>query len=150
MRAACLHALVAVTGFNGAMVVAAEPPAGAYAIEVRLEIPNVDAWRWSATHTICLPGPRSGHLPMPLLSPNHPFAECRAADVVHDGAELRYEIVCRGRDAARAHATYRFRPDGFEGRITITLGAKNMTMRELQSARRIGDCAVLAGPPDTD
>ena len=51
--------------------------------------------------------------------------------------------MCEGRGAARAHAIYAVRPDGFSGRIAMVLGAKNMTMRELQVGHRLGACNSL-------
>jgi hypothetical protein len=36
-------------------------------------------------------------------------------------------------------------PDKFSGNVAMVMGAKNMTMTEVQRARRVGDCgpAVL-------
>ena len=78
---------------------------------------------------------------VPVLSANTPFATCTATNVTAGGGTLAYYIVCPGRDAARAHAVYALAPDRFAGRVAMVMGAKNMTMTEVQHARRIGDCA---------
>jgi hypothetical protein len=116
------------------------PPAGAYEVEVRIEIPNVGGWSWQGTSRVCLPHARAGGPPFPVLSANNPFAACRVGNLEQSGTRLEYDILCEGRGAARAHAAYTILPDGFSGRIAIVLGAKNMTMRELQAGRRVGDC----------
>ena len=59
--------------------------------------------------------------------------------------ELGYAIACPGRDTMRASAAYRLTPDGFRGRVAMIMGAKNMTMTEVQAGRRLGTCADLAG-----
>lgn len=112
---------------------------GAYAVEVRLELPNVLSRGPDGIATICLPYAANGALP--VLSANNPLASCAADNVSRDGARLRFDIRCEGRGAARAHAVYTLMPDAFEGRIAMVMGGKNMTMTEVQSGRRIGDCA---------
>jgi Protein of unknown function (DUF3617) len=74
------------------------------------------------------------------LSANNPFTQCTAENMVGDDARLRYDIVCPGRGAAKAHATYSVSSDTFSGNVAMVMGAKNMTMTEVQTARRIGDC----------
>jgi hypothetical protein len=121
------------------------PQAGAYDVQVRIEIPNVSTWAWSTTRHICLSTPASADaLPVPVLGPNNPFGACRARNIERSGAGLAYDIFCDGRGSAHAHATYRLLPDRFEGRIAIVLGAKNMTMSELQTGRRLGTCPLAA------
>jgi Protein of unknown function (DUF3617) len=91
--------------------------------------------------TICLLSARSsGEIPVPVLSANNPFAKCTAANLLTDGATLQYDIVCAERGAANAHATYTLSPDKFSGHVAMVMGAKNMTMTEVQQARRVGDC----------
>jgi hypothetical protein len=118
------------------------PPSGLYEITSRLELPHLERWAIERTTRVCLPGPdHSGAIPVPVLSANNPFDQCVATDVAIDDATLAYRIVCPGRDAARAHATYALAPGTFAGRVAMILGAKNMTMTEVQHAKRIGDCA---------
>jgi len=75
-----------------------------------------------------------------VQSANNPFAKCTAANFVRDGSSFQYDIVCPGRGAAKAHATYTLSADTFSGFVAMVMGAKNMTMTEVQRGRRIGDC----------
>jgi Protein of unknown function (DUF3617) len=116
---------------------------GAYEVEVRLELPNVLSWSATrSTTTICLPYENANGAPFPVLSRNNPLATCPARNLQQDGATLRFDIVCEGRGAARASAAYELMPDAFEGRIAMVMGGKNMTMTEVQSGRRVGECAI--------
>jgi hypothetical protein len=117
---------------------------GAYEITVRLELPHLERWAIDQTTRVCLTTPKvGGEIPVPVLSANTPFAKCSAANLVIDGTTFQYDIVCPERGAAKAHATYTLAPDNFAGRVAIVTGAKNMTMTEVQRARRIGDCGTL-------
>ena len=120
---------------------------GAYEVRVRLELPNVLSWTAAgSTTTICLPyGGTNGALP--VLSSNNPLANCPASNVQRDGATLRFDIFCEGRDAARARAVYELMPGAFAGRIAMVMGGKNMTMTEVQTGRRIGSCDPPDAPP---
>jgi hypothetical protein len=126
----------------------AEPPlprAGSYEIIARLELPHLERWAIDHSMTVCLSHAGSGpEIPIPVLSANNPFAKCAAVNFVNDGATLQYDIVCAQRGAARAHATYAVLPDSFSGRVAMVMGAKNMTMTEVQHARRTGDCGQAA------
>lgn len=120
-------------------------PPGAYAVEVALQIPNVAGPSWQATRHVCLQtGTADLGMPVPVLSPNNPFAGCKAERLVRTDGELRYHIACPGRDAARADAAYALSPEGFRGRIAMVLGAKNMTLIEYQTGHRLGDCEPAA------
>jgi len=119
------------------------PPSGSYEVTARLELPHVERWAVDKIAIICIPSVRSGgEIPVPVLSANNPFAKCAAANLVIDGATLQYDIVCPGRGAAKAHATYSLSPDRFSGHVAMVMGAKNMTMTEVQRARRVGDCGT--------
>jgi hypothetical protein len=130
-------------------VAPAEPEAllqdGAYEVRVRLELPNLERWATTKTTTVCLPYRSGTNAPLPILSSNNPLAECPASNVERDGSMLRFDIVCEGRGAAWARAVYTLGPGGFEGRIAMVMGGKNMTMAEVQSGRRVGGC----DPPGT-
>jgi Protein of unknown function (DUF3617) len=78
---------------------------------------------------------------VPVVSANNPFVKCSATNLAADGTKLEYDIVCRERGSARGHAVYELSTNAFIGRITMVMGAKNMTMTEVQHARRIGDCS---------
>ena len=131
---------------------AAEQPeaplqAGLYDITYSLELPHLESWAIDKTTTLCIrdaggPGP----VTLPVLSDNTPFADCVTKHVVFDGAKLSYDIVCAGRDSAKAHATYIVEPDAFSGRVAMVMGAKNMTMTETQVGRRRGSCDLATAP----
>jgi hypothetical protein len=114
---------------------------GSYEVEVRLELPNAENSAADKTTTICVAdAQKANDAPFPVLSDNNPLANCPARDVRRDGARLSFDIVCDGRDGARAHAVYTLRPRAFDGRIAMTMGGKNMTMTEVQAGRRVGSC----------
>jgi len=116
-------------------------PHGSYQITTRLELPHLERWAIDKTTMICLSGrAATRQIPIPILSANNPYAACAAANVVIDNGKLEYDVVCPGRDAAKAHASYSFQSDDFAGRVAMVLGGKNMTMTEVQHGRRIGEC----------
>jgi hypothetical protein len=41
----------------------------------------------------------------------------------------------------QVYAVYELSSDAFTGRIAMVMGAKNMTMTEVQHAHRIGECS---------
>src|SRR3954451_20964498 len=87
---------------------------GSYEIAFRLELPHLERWAVDKETTACVSeanGPRSA-LP-PILSDNTPFAGCAAKNVHQDESSLTFDIVCDGRDAAKAKATYRLAPGVF-------------------------------------
>jgi hypothetical protein len=114
-------------------------PVGLFAITARLELPHLERWAVDKTRAVCLDG--AGGLPIPVLNTGTGLAHCAAAEVQRGAAGLSYAIVCPGRDATRATARYRVEPDRFQGRVAIVMGAKNMTMTEVQVGRRLGACA---------
>jgi Protein of unknown function (DUF3617) len=123
------------------------PQNGSYEITARLELPHLERWSVDRTTVLCLPGPRDNDIPVPVLSANNPFAKCTASNLVVDGPKLEYDIVCPERGAAKGHAVYRFSAGAFSGRVAMVMGGKNMTMTEVQHARRIGECTPQAALP---
>jgi len=134
--------------------VAAEEPApplqgGFYEITYRLELPHVERWAIDKTTTVCLPGTKGSVLAaLPVLSDNNPFGECTAVNIQQDGPSLGYDIKCQGRDAAKAHAAYTVSSGDFKGRVAMVMGAKNMTMTEVQAGHRVGSCDFVRAPPN--
>jgi len=121
--------------------------AGAYAIRHRLELPHVERWAVERIDVACIPETLGSEPPepmLPILSANMPFKRCIAKAWQLSDRRLDYDIVCPGRGAAKAHASYVLSGDGFSARIFMTMGAKNMTMTEVQSGRRLGSCAVAS------
>ena len=122
---------------------------GSYEVKFRLELPHVEEWAIDKTSTICIPrAAGTSDPPLPVLSGNNPLANCPARNIVRDGASLKFDIVCDGRNAARARAVYTLMPGGFKGRIWMVMGAKNMTMTEVQVGHRVGSCDLARAPDD--
>jgi hypothetical protein len=118
------------------------PTSGSYELTARLELPHLERWGVNKVTTICLSNSRGpDDIPVPVVSANNPFAKCSAANLVTDGSKLEYDIVCPERGSARGHAVYEISSDVFTGHIAMVMGAKNMTMTEVQHARRIGECS---------
>ena len=117
------------------------PQGGSYELTARLELPHLERWAVDKKTIICLPTSlNNGDLPIPIVSANNPFAQCSSANVAAQFSKLEYDIVCPGRGAAKGHAIYILSDDTFSGRVAMVLGAKNMTMTEVQQGRRIGNC----------
>jgi hypothetical protein len=118
---------------------------GSYEITARLELPHLERWAVDKMAIVCLlSSGRQDGLPIPIVSANNPFAKCSVANVAIKIPKLEYDIICPGRGAAKGHASYLFSTGTFSGRVAMVLGGKNMTMTELQVARRIGDCRSAA------
>jgi hypothetical protein len=126
------------------------PQNGSYEITARLELLHLERWSVDRTTVVCLPVSRGNDIPVPVLSANNPFAKCAAANLIVDGPKLEYDIVCPERGAAKGHAVYELSAGAFSGRVAMIMGAKNMTMTEVQHARRIGECSPEAAAPATD
>jgi hypothetical protein len=136
--AAALQVLCLASGAS-----AGEKLAGSFSIAASLQIPNVSGPSWQGTRVLCL-GTEPDQLPVPVLSPNSPFADCEARDLERTTTHMRYRIVCAGRDSARGVASYELSADGFRGEVAMLLGGKNMTLTEHQIGRRLGDCGAAA------
>ena len=140
-----LMTLLIVASASVIFVAAGEPApslqGGSYEITYRLELPHVERWAIEKRTTICLSGVRGSlPTPLPVLSDNNPFAECAAVNIQQHGPSLGYDIRCQGRDAAKAHAAYTVSSGDFKGRVAMVMGAKNMTMTEVQAGHRVGSC----------
>jgi hypothetical protein len=113
-----------------------------YELTARLELPHLERWGVDKTTIICLSNSRgSNEIPVPVVSANNPFAKCSATNLTADGTKLEYDIVCPERGSAKGHAVYEVSSDAFTGHIAMVMGAKNMTMTEVQRGRRIGECS---------
>ncbi len=118
------------------------PPSGSYELTARLELPHLERWGVDKTTIICLSTSRGpDEIPVPVVSANNPFAKCSATNLIADGSKLEYDIVCPERGSAKGHAVYKVSSDTFNGHIAMVMGAKNMTMTEVQHARRVGECS---------
>lgn len=114
---------------------AAPPEPGLYEIGYRLEMPHLERYATQRSAQVCI-----ADAPMPVMSGNGAFEGCDISRLSREDSRMSYELVCAGRSGARASARYRFHAGGFAARIAVKLGAKNMTLLEIQSGRRLGDC----------
>jgi len=115
--------------------------AGRYDVDVRLELPHVEDLNMKKTAAICvMPEGGDGSRGLRVLGDNNPLSRCPASNVRQDGSVLTFDIVCEGKNAARASASYTLSEAAFRGRITMKMGGKNMTMSETQVGRRVGAC----------
>jgi hypothetical protein len=150
MLARAISAIVLVAMLAGAAHAGREEAllqGGSYEVEVRVELPNVANWAASKTTTICIPYVGGANdAPLPVLSGNNPLAKCPAKNIQRHGTTLSFDIVCDGRNAARARAVYTLMPREFRGRIAMVMGGKNMTMTERQLGRRVGSCDLSGAP----
>lgn len=135
---ALLAALLLVAG---AAVQAGDPPrAGLYRVEVTLEIPNVRGEQPFRTVERCLAADEArGRFLAILASPT--IAACPEVRRTGDGRRFAVEVVCQPVNTGRALAVYDLAESGYVGRIAVTMGGKNMTLTEVQRARRVGDCS---------
>ena len=114
---------------------------GRYEVSVRLDLPNIEGPAAAKVTSLCVPAQDGvGNHGLMALSENNPVARCPVVNVRQEGAALSFEIVCPGGNAAVASASYRLAGTAFDGRISMKLGGKNMTMTETQTGRRIGAC----------
>lgn len=114
---------------------------GLYEVSVRLDLPNIAEAAATKVTTLCVSaGDSNGSHGLRPLSDNNPLARCPVSDVRQQEAQLSFEIVCPGGNAAIGSARYSLRADGFAGRISMKLGGKNMTLTETQTGRRTGEC----------
>ena len=131
------------------LVLACAPAAafegGAYAVAVRLELPHLEEAATARQVDLCLDPAREGY-GLAVLSANTPLARCPLSEIRQEGEALTFAIRCPGRNAAEASAVYRLGPSGFTGRIAMRMGAKNMTMTEVQTGRRTGPCGPGEAP----
>lgn len=114
---------------------------GEYEVEVRLQLPNLEGAGVLSRAKICVQQ-RAENMSYGLvvLSQNNPLQTCPISNVKQSGAKLRFDIICPGKNKARAQANYRLQAERFSGRIDMNMGGKNMTMFETQYGYRVGDC----------
>ncbi len=121
---------------------------GAYEVQVRLDLPNLDDITAVKTAEICISAVNAQeNSGLTVLSDNNPLAKCPRSNLLADGNELSFDVQCPGGNAARANARYTIGDASFTGRIRMTMGGKNMTMTETQLGRRVGNCAANAPRP---
>jgi hypothetical protein len=123
---------------------------GAYEIAYQLEVPHVEQFAVSRSLQVCLARrPGAALLALPVLSENNPLANCPASNIRLENGMLSFDILCPGRrnDRSEAHAVFQVTPGGFNGRIFMKMGGKNMTFVESQSGQRTGACNLASARP---
>jgi hypothetical protein len=114
---------------------------GRYEVSVRLDLPNIEGAAAAKVTSLCVPAEdRIGTHGLMALSENNPVARCPVFNVHQQGEALSFDRVCPGGNAAVAAASYRLAGTAFDGRISMKLGGKNMTMTETQAGHRVGAC----------
>jgi hypothetical protein len=113
-------------------------PEGAYRVAVHVAIPNVETRDYDFETEICWRGAHDPAMPLGPLGPG-PLARCPSH--ARDTAEgVTVATTCKGPNAGFATASYTATPGGFSAHVAINLGGKNMTVAEIQRARRVGKC----------
>lgn len=138
-----LGALIAVAALHSPALAEPSLKAGAYEIEVTLELPHVFDTNTRKIERLCLGQDRSTTLGLVVLSTNNPLAKCPATNTKSSMSSLSFDVACQGVNAASGHALYDIMPEQFRGRIEMKMGGKNMTMTEVQVGHRIGGCEAL-------
>jgi len=140
-----LAALAQTSGAPAGEAVRLRP--GAYEVEFRLELPNLDNATERRSAALCITAPdAAGSQGLAVLSENNPLGRCPVSALATEGTDLVFEIVCPGGNAARGRARFTLAPEAFRGHIAMTMGGKNMTMTEIQTGRRTGDCPAHGAP----
>ena len=115
------------------------PLAGLYRVKVTLEIPNVRGTMPFRTVERCIPAEQAEGAFLAIVS-SPQIAECPVVHRSRNGGRIEVELVCEPVNTGRASARIELAEMGYTGRIAVTMGAKNMTLTEIQRAERIGDC----------
>ena len=113
--------------------------AGAYEVQMRLELPHVETMNVQKTAQVCIID--GGTRGIVVMSENNPLARCPASNIKQTADELVFDLICEGHNQAVAQAKFQLLPDRFSGAFEMKMGGKNMTMTERQTGRRIGTCA---------
>jgi hypothetical protein len=114
---------------------------GLYDIELRVELPNLgDALPPKRIQRCMEKGEAASTGGFVVLMENNALANCPVSEQKSYGNRVTFQIVCPGGNSAKATAVFDLAGERFEGRITMNMGGKNMTMSEVQRGARVGDC----------
>lgn len=142
MPSLCVLAFALAGPANAAELAALQP--GCYDVTVSLELPHLEDLNMSKVTRIVLTADEGdNNHGLAVLSDNNPLSRCPISNIHQDGVDaLTFDIVCEGKNQAKASARYVFAPGLFRGRITMQMGGKNMTMTEVQVGHRVDECAA--------
>ncbi len=121
---------------------AAEPllTPGLYRVEVRIALPNVQDIAAPLVLTRCVtPADLQSGRAFFVLSDN-PLKNCALLDYQVTADAATYRIACPGPNMGSAAGVFDLAPNAYRGSIKMNMGGKNMTMSEMQTGKRIGDC----------
>ena len=127
---------------NGVTVAAVAgdlPQGGLYRVEVTLEIPNVQGELAFRSVERCIAAGEAAE-PILVIVSSPKIAECPVVRQAGEVGWIEVEVACERVNTGRARERFELTAAGYTGRIAITMGAKNMTLTEIQRAVRIGDC----------
>jgi hypothetical protein len=114
---------------------------GLYDIELRVELPNLgDALPPKHIQRCMEKAEAANSGGFVVLMENNALANCPVSDHKSDGNRVTFQIKCPGGNSAKATAVFDLAGERFEGRITMNMGGKNMTMSEVQRGARVGGC----------
>ena len=115
--------------------------AGLYKVDVRLLLPFLDDKTGHQTVSVCIRNTTDKLVDeFNVLSRNTPFGHCLKREIVQTRNKLSFRYQCKDRGAATADAEFELNGTSFVGKISMKMGGKNMTMTELQSGRKTGEC----------
>jgi Protein of unknown function (DUF3617) len=113
--------------------------AGLYEMDVRLELPHIGETVAPRRLQRCLPANATpAEIVQVTATPN--LAACPVVAAQQDGADLRVDRRCLEVNGGYANGQFTLGTTQFSGRIEMKMGGKNMTLTEVQTARRIGEC----------
>jgi Protein of unknown function (DUF3617) len=113
---------------------------GLYEVTVTLALPNVKEIPLpeKIQHCVTPESLRNGAA-FAVLSEN-PAKQCNMLDYEITGGGATFRVDCLRPNSASGKGVFELYQRDYRGTISLQMGAKNMTMSELQSAHRIGDC----------
>ena len=112
---------------------------GRYRVDVVLEMPHVlRAMPYGTVERCIAEDEAAGGFARIESSPA--ITACPIVGRRWEGNRLSQSWACGTANTGMAKAGYTISGEGFVGRIAVTMGGKNMTLSEVQTGRRIGDC----------
>lgn len=119
---------------------------GRYEIIITQELPNVQQAPQPIKVDACLSKARIHSGEAFRVHTEASVADCPLSNVHFDGDELSYRMVCPQPNSPSAKAKFARTRTGYEGTITLDMGAKNLKITERHRARRVGECADALSP----
>ena len=113
---------------------------GLYQVEIRIALPNVQDVAAPMVLIRCVsPADLKSGQAFFVLSDN-PIKNCALLDYEVTADTAIYRIACPGPNRGSAVAVFVTTGTAYRGSIKMNMGGKNMTMSEMQTGKRIGDC----------